>query len=63
MNRTVVAGILPAVAGGILPPGWKPGNTAAKMAAATEARRFMVPMRAKNGVETLRAGRNPRFPG
>jgi len=35
MPRRVAAGILPAVAGGILPPGWKPGNTAAKMAAAT----------------------------
>jgi anti-sigma factor RsiW len=36
MNRPfVAAGILPAVAGGILPPGWKPTATAAKMAAAT----------------------------
>jgi len=30
----VAAGILPALAGGVLPPGWKPDNTAAKMAAA-----------------------------
>ncbi len=40
-----MAGILPAVAGGIFPPGWKPDDTAAKMAAATGTRRFMAPMR------------------
>ena len=37
-----MAGILPAVWGGILPPGWKPDDTAAKMAAATGARRCLA---------------------
>jgi hypothetical protein len=63
MNGEVVAGILPAVSGGILPPGWKPDETAAKMAAVTGARRFLAPMRVSGNVEASqkrRAKPDPR---
>jgi hypothetical protein len=52
----VVAGILPAVCSGILPPGWKPDTTAAR---AGRRYRFMVPRRELRFVEAPHESPSP----